>query len=128
MFNDEFTKDFFNDIVAMALKRPNLRDALEKDPVEVFRQLGFKLKKELKFVFYEDMPLAKEPDVVYINIGESAEVDLSLDDLTCVSGGSTVVHQDLMGFAPGTQSVEVDGGIGSINRNECLGKLKELYS
>ena len=115
MFNDEPTKDFFNDIVTMALERPNLREALEKDPVEVFRQLGFKLKKELKFVFNEEMPHAKEPDVVYINIGESEEVDLSLDDLTYVNGGSGTVQQDLMGFAPGTQSVELDGGIGSID-------------
>ena len=128
MFNDEPTKDFFNDIVTMALKRPNLRDALEKDPVEVFRQLGFKLKKELKFVFYEEIPPAKEPDVVYINIGESDEVDLSLDDLTYVNGGSGTVQQDLIGFAPGTQSVELDGGIGSIDRNECLGILENVYS
>ena len=110
MFNDEPTKDFFNDIVSMALKRPNLRDALEKDPVEVFRQLGFKLKKELKFVFYEEVPLAREPDVVYINIGESDEVDLSLDDLAYVNGGSGTVQQDLMGFGPGTKPIELAEG------------------
>ncbi len=128
MFNDEPTRDFFNDIVTMALNRPNLRDALEKDPVEVFRQLGFKLKNGLKFVFYDEMPIAKEPDVVYIKISGGGEVDLNLDDLAYVNGGSSAVQQDLIGFASGTQSIELVGGIRSIDPNKCLGILENVYS
>jgi len=125
MFNDASTRDFFNDIVTMALKRPNLRDALEKDPVEVFRQLGFKLKNDLKFVFYDEMPLAKEPDVVYIKISGGDEVDLNLDDLTYVNGGGSAVKKD---FGQGTQSIELVGGINSIDQNKCLGILENVYS
>ena len=128
MFNDEPTRDFFNDIISMALKRPNLRESLENDPVEVFRLLGFKLKYDLKFVFYDEMPLAKEPGVVYIKISGGDEVDLNLDDLAYVNGGSSAVQQDLMGFATGTQSIEFDVGINSIDRNKCLGILEKVYS
>ena len=121
MFNDEPTRDFFNDIISMALKRPNLRESLENDPVEVFRLLGFKLKNDLKFVFYDEMPLVKEPDVVYIKISGCDEVDLNLDDLAYVNGGSSAV------FASGTQSIELVGGITNIDRNECLGILENIY-
>ena len=125
MFNDASTRDFFNDIISMALKRPNLRESLENDPVEVFRLLGFKLKNDLKFVFYDEMPLVKEPDVVYIKISGGDEVDLNLDDLAYVNGGGSAVKKD---FGQGTQSIELVGGINSIDQNKCLGILENVYS
>ncbi len=108
MFNDEETRDIFVDVLVEALKRPKMREELEKDPKAVFKLLGIKLKNDLNFVFAEKIPEKKDKDAVYVKISGYDDMNLSLDDLAYVNGGAGAINPDLLEYSLDTD-IKIEG-------------------
>jgi len=121
MFNDEETRDIFVDVLVEALKRPKMREELEKDPRAVFKLLGIKLKNDLNFVFAEKIPEKKDNNAVYVKISGYDDMNLSLDDLAYVNGGAGAIDPSFFAYNPETK-IEIKGELSSVRE-----KIKTFF-
>ncbi len=121
MFNDEETRDIFVDVLVEALKRPKMREELEKDPKAVFKLLGIKLKNDLNFVFAEKIPEKKKENAVYVKISGYDDMNLSLDDLAYVNGGAGTINSEILGCKSDAK-IEIEGELSSVRE-----KIKTFF-
>ena len=120
MFNDEETRDIFIDVLVEALKRPKMKEALQKDPKAVFKLLGIKLKNDLNFVFAEKIPEKKKQNAVYVKISGYDDMNLSLDDLAYVNAGTGNINSV---FGVDSQrNIEIEG-----NHTSIIKKINQYF-
>lgn len=114
MFNDEETRDIFVDVLVEALKRPKMREELERNPKAVFKLLGIKLKNDLNFIFSEKIPDKKDDNAVYVKISGYDEMNLSLDDLAYINGGVGSIDSSFLQFRS-EASIKIEGDLSRVH-------------